>query len=210
MESNPWRDVGLDVYEAHMNDASVGQLERLRAVMTDQVRDNPSRSIGILGVAGGNGLDAIDATAVDTVAGYDINPAYLESCRERYGQRFGERLALTECSIDRSLVLPPTGLLIANLIVEYVGVDEFAAFVARNASSIGVLSCATQSNQGVGIVSSTAYAGAFDGVESIATEVDAAALSDALRESGFVETVTREYSLPNSKALVRQDFIPAS
>lgn len=210
METNPWRDVRLDVYESHMSHAEVGQLERLREIMTEQIADNPARTIGVLGVAGGNGLDVIDPASVDTVWGYDVNADYLEACRARFGERFGERLVLTECSVDRAFVIPPTRLLIANLIVEYIGVAEFAAFAALNASSIGVLSCATQTNEGVGIVSATEHAAAFDGIESIATEVDPEELANALSESGFVATLVREYSLPNGKALVRQDFTAAT
>ncbi len=37
-------------------------------------------------------------------------------------------------------------LVIANLIIEYVGIDEFVAFPAANARSVGVLSCVIQRN----------------------------------------------------------------
>ncbi|MET0886509.1 MAG: hypothetical protein ABWX92_08670, partial [Mycetocola sp.] len=133
MESNPWREIGLDVYEAHMSDVAVGQLERLRQITSEQVRDHPARRIGLLGVAGGNGLDVIDPASVDSVRGYDINRDYLDACRERYGDRFGERLVLTECSIDRTLIIDPAALLIANLIIEYVRIPEFVAFADVNA-----------------------------------------------------------------------------
>jgi len=56
MESHPWREISLEVYEAHMCDTAVGQLGRLREITAYQLRDRPSRSIGILGVAGETAL----------------------------------------------------------------------------------------------------------------------------------------------------------
>lgn len=67
-----------------------------------QVKDHPSRSVGILGIAAGNGLDEIDATEIDAVYGYDSNPDYLGECQARYASRFRDRLHLVECSIDRT------------------------------------------------------------------------------------------------------------
>jgi hypothetical protein len=98
----------------------------------------------VLGIAGGNGLDRIDPETTDAVYGYDINPDYLAACETRYRDRLGSRLRLIEASIDRSVRIEPVDLLIANLIIEYIGTEEFVAFVAANTGSIGVLSCVTQ------------------------------------------------------------------
>lgn len=210
MESSPWRDIGLDVYEAHMGDAAVGQLERLHQLLGEQLHDHPARTIGILGVAGGNGLDMIDPRSADGVHGYDVNPAYLDACRERYGDRFGERLRLTECSIDRALIIDPADLLIANLVIEYIGLAEFVAFAAANAERIGVLSCVTQQNRGAGIVSASPHSSAFDGLETIASEIDPPTFASAMAAAGFTMIGTAEYPLPNGKVLTRQDFHPRS
>jgi len=145
---------------------------------------------------------------VDVVRGYDINRDYLASCRQRYADRFGARLMLIECSIERTLVIDPTELLIANLIIEYVGVAEFVAFAQSNAERIGVLSCVTQQNRGVGLVSATDYATAFAGLESIASEVNPEVLAAAMTAAHFTLVGTREHPLPNGKVLTRQDFRP--
>lgn len=210
MEANPWRDIRLDVYESHMSDRSVGQLGLLRTITAAQLHDQPARRIGILGIAGGNGLDAIDPAQIDELTGYDINPEYLDACRARYGEAFGARLHLRECSIDRTLKIAPAGLLIANLIVEYVGVDEFAAFIAANAAEIGILSCVTQQNGDAGIVSSTRHSAAFAGLSSVASEVAPDDLAAALRAVGLSPTARVEHPLPNGKILTRQDFLPSA
>ena len=77
---HPWRGIDLDVYEQHMGDPRVGQLQRLHDITGEQLAAYPSRAIGVLGIAGGNGLDLIDPETTDAVYGYDINPDYLAAC----------------------------------------------------------------------------------------------------------------------------------
>jgi hypothetical protein len=64
-------------------------------------------------------------------------------------------LHLIETSIDRSLRIERVDLLIANLVIEYVGLHQFVSFAAANADSIGVLCCVVQRNDAAGFVSST-------------------------------------------------------
>jgi hypothetical protein len=191
-----------------MSNGRVGQLQRLHAITGEQLAAHPSRSVGVLGVAGGNGLDLIDPKATDAVYGYDINPDYIHACDTRYRAAFGDRLHLIETSIDRSVTIERVELLIANLIVEYVGVDEFAAFAAANASSIGVLSCVIQRSEAEGFVSSSDDSTAFDGLASVSSDIDPEALEEALSDAGFMALGRFEYPLPNGKTLVRQDFAP--
>jgi hypothetical protein len=113
--------------------------------MGEQLAAYPSRAIGVLGVAGGNGLDHIDPEATDAVYGYDINADYLAACEARYRDDLGDRLHLIETSIDRSLTIEGVDLLIAKLIIEYVGAEEFIAFATANARSIGVAGCLLRS-----------------------------------------------------------------
>ncbi|WP_392671306.1 hypothetical protein [Streptomyces sp. LN785] len=81
---HPWRGIGLHVYERHMEDPRVGQLQRLRDITGEQLAAYPFRTIGILGIAGGNGLDLIDPQVTQAVYGYDINADY-PSCRTGRG-----------------------------------------------------------------------------------------------------------------------------
>ena len=189
-----------------MGNASVGQLQQLRDITGEQLAAFPSRAIGVLGVAGGNGLDLIDPETADAVYGFDINPDYLAACETRYRDRFEDRLHLIEAKIDRSLTIERVDLLIANLIVEYVGIEEFVAFAAANARSIGVLSCVIQRNDAEGFVSSTDHTPSFEALAAVSSDIDPRALASAMSHTGFVVVDSREYSLPNGKALVRQDF----
>ncbi|MEU4235574.1 hypothetical protein AB0F17_65895 [Nonomuraea sp. NPDC026600] len=203
---HPWRGIHLDVYERHMGDPGVGQLQRLRDITGEQLSAYPFRAIGVLGIAGGNGLDLIDPQTTDAVYGYDINPDYLNACETRYRDNLGDRLHLIETSIDRSVRIERVDLLIANLIIEYVGAEEFVAFAAANARSIGVLSCVIQRNDAAGFVSSTDYSSSFDALTSVSSDIDPETLTSAMSDAGFVALGRCEYPLPNGKALVRQDF----
>jgi hypothetical protein len=208
LPEHPWRGIELTVYEGHMRDAQVGQLQRLHDITDDQLAAHPSRAIGVLGVAGGNGLDLIDPETTDAVYGYDINPDYLAACDARYRDRFGNRLHLIETNINRAVTIEPVGLLIANLIIEYVGAEEFVAFAAANIQAITVLSCVTQRNDTAGFVSSTEYTSSFDGLASVSSDIDPEALETAMSDAGFEALDRSEYPLPNGKTLVRQDFRP--
>lgn len=193
-----------------MSDARVGQLQQLHHITGEQLTAYPPRTIGVLGVAGGNGLDLINPETTDTVYGYDINTDYLDACKARYHDSLGDRLHLIETSIDRSVKIEPVGLLIANLIIEYVGAEEFVAFAAANARSIGVLSCVIQRNDAAGFVSSTDYASSFDALASVSSDIDPETLDAAMSDAGFAALGRREYPLPNGKTLIRQDFGPAA
>jgi len=191
-----------------MSDARVGQLQRLHDIAGRQLAAYPSRTIGVLGIAGGNGLDLIDPQGTDAVYGYDINPDYLDFCAARYHSVFADRLHLIRTSIDRSVTIEPVGLLIADLIIEYVGVEEFVALAAANARSIGVLSCVIQRNDAGSFVSSTDYSSSFDALASVSSDVDPEKLASAMSDAGFETLDHFEYPLPNGKTLIRRDFRP--
>ena len=100
-------------------------------------------------------------------------------------------------------------LLIANLIIEYVGADEFACFAAANADSIGVLSCVIQRNDAAGFVSATDYAPSFDILASVSSDIDPETLESVMSDAAFAAIGGSEYPLPNGKTLIRQDFRPS-
>lgn len=82
--ANVWLDVPLDDYEGHMRAAGVGQLDVLRDLFAEALTVCRPASVAILGVAGGNGLDAIDPLSTTRVVGVDINPEYLAATGRRF------------------------------------------------------------------------------------------------------------------------------
>lgn len=76
---NPWEEIDLNDYESHMSLDSVFQLQTMNQMMKKQFYDHPIRSVMILGIAGGNGLEHINTQLLDKVYGVDINKNYLRA-----------------------------------------------------------------------------------------------------------------------------------
>ena len=98
----------------------------------------------ILGVASGNGLEHIDTKKYKKVYGIDINDEYLKALRERYSYLKD----VLECILldlnteyDR---LPNAQLLIADLLIEYIGYDTFVNALGK--AEPDIVSCIIQKN----------------------------------------------------------------
>lgn len=79
---NPWEEINLTDYENHMKLNTIMQLQAMNAIMKQQFYQYPVKTIMILGIAGGNGLEHINPQIIDKVYGIDINPQYLQYLRE--------------------------------------------------------------------------------------------------------------------------------
>ena len=205
---NPWEAIGLETYEEHMRLDSVRQLQALNTLMQRQLSACPADTVMILGIAGGNGLEHIRSDQFRRVYGVDINEAYLNAVRERYAQ-----LESLEClRIDLTAEpekLPEAQLLIANLLIEYIGYPAFQRAVLQSAPDY--VSCVIQINTDAeSWVSDSPYLHEFDGLDAVHHQMDAAALTDAMHEIGYADVLTETESLPNGKALVRIDFEKAA
>ena len=58
--SNPWNEIPLSDYEAHMGSASIMQMQAINGMMKVQLESFPVTEAMILGIAGGNGIEHID------------------------------------------------------------------------------------------------------------------------------------------------------
>ena len=123
--ANPWEEISLSDYENHMKLDSVMQLQNLNQMMKDQFSAYPVSSVMVLGIAGGNGLEHIDKNKYQKVYGIDINTEYLKAVEERYSD-ISEILECIQVNlIDETSKLPNAELLVANLLIEYIGYDGF-------------------------------------------------------------------------------------
>lgn len=205
MRENPWLHIALDDYERHMRSDSVRQLQALNRITREQL-EYRKRRVAILGAAGGNGLEHIDPAETEKVWAVDINPAYLEACRGRFG-RLGGILETVPCDLaSPGASLPPAELLICNLIVEYLGVDTFAGLVERARPRPHIVACVIQKDPGDGFVSRSALAGRLACLHTIHRGADEGELVRALEAAGYAARLREEHPLPNGKALLRLDF----
>ena len=123
--SNPWNDIDLSDYENHMSLESVNQLQTMNSLMKKQFSDYPVKTCMVLGIAGGNGLEHVDKDKFQKVYGVDINEDYLKTVTERYQSLTGTLECLHIDLITEPEKLPKAELVIANLLIEYIGYEAF-------------------------------------------------------------------------------------
>ena len=141
---NPWLEIPLADYEAHMALPSVAQAPLLADILAHALATHAPRSVAVLGCAGGNGFDRIAAAGVERVVGVDINPAYIEQTRVRYGARI-PRLELFAADVQTDApAFAPVDLVFAGLLFEYVDVAVVLERIRAMLHPQGVLSSVVQ------------------------------------------------------------------
>lgn len=201
---NPWEEIALSDYENHMKLDSVMQLQGMNRMMKEQFRAYPARSVMILGIAGGNGLEHITAGRFQKIYGVDVNAAYLEAVRQRYPALAGSLECLRLDLTKESCRLPRAELLIANLLVEYIGYRCFQKAVRQ--ADPHYVSCVIQINMEDGWVSASPYLHAFDGLEQVHHQIEENAMAEAMAQVGYSPAGRQTLALPNGKTLLRLDF----
>ncbi len=201
---NPWEEILLSDYENHMKLDSVMQLQAMNAMMKGQFDTYSITNVMILGIAGGNGLDHITKDKFEKVYGVDINSSYLEEVSRRYPDLNGILECLCINLINEADKLPKADMVIANLLVEYIGYKCFQQVV--KCVNPKYVSCIIQINIEDNWVSDSPYLHVFDGLEQVHHQMEEQALKKAMLEINYNPIKTLEYMLPNEKKLVQIDF----
>ncbi len=203
--SNPWNNIALSDYENHMSLDSVQQLQAMNSIMRDQFEAYPVDTAMVLGVAGGNGLEHVRRDKYRTVYGVDINSDYLKVVKERYSNLDGVLECLQTDLINEYDKLPDSQLVIANLLVEYIGYEAFMKAMMRVRPLY--ISCVIQINTDEAAwVSDSPYLHAFDRLDEVHCQMEEQALTDAMEKTGYRKILVQSNPMPNGKALVRIDF----
>ena len=204
--SNPWEDISLSDYENHMSLESVKQLQAMNSIMKKQFGDYPVRTATVLGIAGGNGLEHVSPDKFEKVYGVDINEEYLKAVKERYKDLAGILECLHIDLISECGKLPHSELVIANLLIEYIGYEAFQKAVKRIDPKY--VSCVIQINTGdAQWVSDSPYLHAFDRLDEVHCQMEENALITSMKDTGYRIILNESDPLPNGKALQRIDFI---
>lgn len=202
--SNPFLEIPIEIYEKHMSLDSVQQLQTLNGIMRDQLNRYDVSTGMILGVAGGNGLEHVEKNKFDVVYGVDVNPQYLETCKQRFSHLGTHFKGLCFDLADLSSCLPKSELIIANLIIEYIGCEAFACHMQKIRPKY--ISAVIQVNTGDGFVSDSPYLHAFDRVAEVHHQIEETELKHSLSRLGYSCILSEEYPLPNGKLFQRFDF----
>lgn len=202
--NNPWNEIDLSTYENHMSLDSVFQLQALNRMMKDQFYAYSVQSIMVLGVAGGNGLEHIDRRSIKKVYGVDINKGYLDTCVKRYPELQGI-LDIIHTDLTQEInELPYADLVVANLIIEYIGYGCFQKTVQQIFPKY--VSAIIQINDDAGFVSDSPYIHAFDRLDEVHHQMEETALVGVMEQIGYRKIMQMGHDLPNGKKLVRMDF----
>lgn len=202
--ANPWEEISLSDYENHMKLNSVLQLQSMNKMMKGQFNAYPVNSAIILGVAGGNGLEHIDRNKFQKIYGIDINKEYLNTVKSRY-EDISDILECIQLNLlEETNKLPQADLLIADLLIEYIGYDCFQKAVEQVQPKY--VSCIIQINTDNSFVSDSPYLHSFDGLEQIHTQIEEKALEKIMCEIDYFKIKTLDNILPNGKKLVQIDF----
>ena len=204
--SNPWEEINLDDYENHMSLDSVKQLQAMNSIMKEQFEAYPVSTAMVLGIAGGNGLEHVNRDKYRTVYGVDINEEYLKTVSKRYIDLSSILKCLKIDLIKESDQLPNAQLVIANLLIEYIGYDAFRKVIHKVDPEY--VSCVIQINtDDEQWVSDSPYLHAFDRLDEVHHQMEEDSLSAVMLESGYNNIFKTKVQLPNGKALVRMDFM---
>ena len=202
--TNPWEEISLSDYENHMKLDSVMQLQNLNQMMKDQFSAYPVSSVMVLGIAGGNGLEHIDNNKFEKVYGVDINREYLAAVTRRYSDISNILECIQLNLIEEADKLPKAELLIANLLIEYIGYDCFQKAVKQVQPQY--ISCIIQININDKWVSDSPYIHVFDGLDEVHHQVEEDLFIQTLDNIGYKKIAQIESPLPNGKKLVQIDF----
>lgn len=202
--SNPWENIKLSDYENHMSLDTVYQLQALSEMMREQFYTYDVKGIMILGIAGGNGLEHIDGIRINRVYGVDINKDFLKECEMRYPKLQGIFEPIHADLLSDNLQLPNAQMIVANLLVEYIGYDCFQKVVKGVEPEY--VSCIIQINTGESFVSDSPYLHAFDCLDEVHHQMEEAELIACMKKIGYGTEQITEKELPNGKRFVRIDF----
>lgn len=202
---NPWENINLSDYENHMGLDEVKQLQTINEMMYGQLYDYDADTVIILGIAGGNGLNHINSKKIKKVYGLDINKEYINICIERYKNLKDIFYPIEADLTDEFIELPEAKLVIANLLIEYVGYVNFINAIKKIKPEY--ISCIIQVNENESFVSNSPYIHAFDELEKIHINVSETKLSNLIINLGYKFYFSEEKLLPNGKKLLRLDYI---
>ena len=128
----------------------------------------------------------------------------MQECGKRYRNLDGTLETICADLLSNNLNLPGTDLIVANLLVEYIGYGCFQKEIRL--INPKYISCIIQINEGESFVSDSPYIHAFDCLDEVHHQMEEETLIGSMGEINYRVIHTSERLLPNGKKLVRIDF----
>ena len=197
-KANPWLHIPFEDYSSHMGPRVADQLSALSHHFGALYCSLHPQRLAVLGCAGGNGFEHIDAATTTMVLGVDINQSYLNHAASRFPHlaaildlrcESAETLQLQDSSFD---------LVYCGLLLEYL---DSAALIPRIVSSLsprGHLSVVLQLPSTTAMVTPTPYRSLHQ-LEGFMSLVDPAEVRTLATAAGLTVVEEREIPLAHGK-----------
>jgi hypothetical protein len=203
---NPWLDIPLADYEAHMALPGVGQAQLLSDTLSKAARTHRPSSIAVLGCSGGNGFEQLLSAGVERVVGIDINPDYIERTRVRFGNRFPELELFAGDVQSDEFGFDPVELVFAGLLFEYVDVYPVLDRIHAMLCARGVLVALLQlPSEAIAEVTPSPYA-VLGSLASVLRLVPPAHFAELAEQCGFRSMQARTVAAAGGKQFHIQEF----
>ena len=125
--------------------------------------------------------------------------------RERFAGLSGILECLRVDIINETDLLPHAELVIADLLIEYIGYEAFCKAIEKTDPQY--VSCVIQFNTDEKEwVSESPYLHAFDGLDEIHHQIEEASLVKEMEKIGYSKILKKDEKLPNGKSFIRLDF----
>ena len=202
---NPWLQIELRDYEAHMSHKNVNQLQTLSRIVGLAVKLFSPHSTLVLGAAAGNGFEHFEKNS--EIYAVDINKAYLDACSKRFGKKL-RNLHLLNIDVDSE----PIGiednkidLAVCHLFLEYAELLTVVKEMKRVLKPRAIVNIVIQKNNGSEFVSETGITG-LNILSGIAKEVDPVEMESLFLQNGFTQMSKIEEFLPGGKSFMMYNF----
>lgn len=206
MIANPWLDIPLADYEAHMALPEVAQARMLADELESAVRQHAPSSVAIIGCSGGNGFERLIGTTVERIIGIDINPTYVAAARARFGTQL-PKLALYVADIQDALPnIIPMEMIFAGLIFEYVDLRSAMHNLRRLCAPGGTLVAVLQAPSAEARAVSPSPYRSLQRLAPAMRLRDAREVKGAAVEAGFAPATTKSLTLPSGKSFIVLSF----
>ena len=179
---------------------SIGQAQLLGTALQRTIAQGRPRSLAVLGVAGGNGLESVDRDLVRRVVALDFNPEYLALCSHRYAASFAEFEPVLHDLSQGPPVITPVECVFAGLVLEYLRVEVFCDYLASMLTPRGSFAALLQHSSPTQPEVSPSPFTSLTRLESAFSFVAPAVLDDHLSANGFSRIVRDRYDLDSGKS----------
>ena len=205
---NPWENLDLEIYQNYTK--SIKQYQKLNQIMKGQCKSYNFKSVAIWGAGDGNGLEYLSCKRFKNIYAIDINEEYLKECENKNSNLeclHTEKIDLSDTFVE----LPHVNMVIADLIIEFLGVDTFISQIknqlinnGKSSKPLKIISCVIENKKDT-FDSNSKYANELTGISNIWKSVDELGLIVKLAAINFDLDLKEVYTLGN-KEFIRLDF----